>query len=97
LAIDGKRRLEMSSRAIKKVNCRACGRTHYGLWSHDDGVTVECPFEHVAVSTATGQPVKTVEPEQVVEHVAQEPEPEPKPVIEPKKKPAKKATSRKAK
>ena len=42
---------------VAKVNCRACGNTHYGLWSKDEGETVECPLESVVVATATGQVV----------------------------------------
>ena len=52
---------------VAKLNCRACGNTHYGLWSKDEGETVECPIESVVVATATGQVVVEEEPRYTVE------------------------------
>lgn len=46
---------------IDKVNCKACKKTHYGLWSPDDGETVACPIDGTVVLVATGQ-VKDAEP-----------------------------------
>jgi len=46
---------------VSKVNCRACGRTHYGLQSHDGGLIVECPITGAWVETRTGKRVKTAE------------------------------------
>ena len=49
-------------KTVHKVNCRACGKTHFGLWSQD-GETVECPIEGTSVYIATGKVVEEVEPE----------------------------------
>ena len=48
-------------KTVHKVNCKACGKTHFGLWT-SDGETVECPIEHVSVYIATGKAVEEVQP-----------------------------------